>query len=60
MTIVHKGPMDGVMESLHTLATWIEDNGYRPVGYHREVYLDYSPDRADEGVTELQVAVIAS
>lgn len=57
-TIVHHGHMDGVMGSLQTLARWIEDNGYRPVGYHREVYLNYCPDRPEEGVTELQVAVV--
>jgi DNA-binding transcriptional MerR regulator len=57
-TIVHHGPMDDVMQSLQMLARWIEDNGYRPVGYHREVYLDYYPEKADQGVTELQVAVV--
>jgi len=45
------------MESLQILAHWIDENGYRPLGYHREVYVDYYPERADEGVTELQVAV---
>jgi DNA-binding transcriptional MerR regulator len=57
-TIIHHGSMDDVMQSLQTLARWIEDNGYRPVGYHREVYLDYYPEKADQGVTELQVAVV--
>jgi DNA-binding transcriptional MerR regulator len=57
-TIIHYGPMDDVMHSLQVLARWIEDNGYRPVGYHREVYLDYHPDKADQGVTELQVEVV--
>jgi DNA-binding transcriptional MerR regulator len=57
-TIVHHGPMDDVMQSLQILARWIEDNGYRPVGYHREVYLDYYTEKADRGVTELQVAVV--
>jgi DNA-binding transcriptional MerR regulator/effector-binding domain-containing protein len=56
-TIVHHGPMTGVMQSLETLARWIEDNGYRPSGYHREVYLDFHPDNAGQGVTELQVAL---
>jgi Bacterial transcription activator, effector binding domain. len=46
------------MESLNGLATWIEDNGYRPVGYHREVYLDYDPCDTANGVTELQIAVV--
>jgi effector-binding domain-containing protein len=56
-TLVHRGPMDDVMPSLAQLADWIEDNGYRPLGYHREVYLDYDPDNTAEGVTELQIAV---
>ena len=32
------------MPSLQALARWIEDHGYRPAGYHREVYLEYCPD----------------
>jgi len=59
-TIIHHGPMDDVLWSIQTLARWIEDNGYRPVGYHREIYLDYYPDRPDDGVTELQVTVARS
>jgi DNA-binding transcriptional MerR regulator/effector-binding domain-containing protein len=56
-TLVHRGSMDDVMSSLQILARWIHHHGYRPVGWHREVYVDYHPDRVDEGVTELQVAV---
>ena len=56
-TIVHRGPMDDVMPSLSQLADWIEENGYRPLGYHREVYLGYDPNNTAEGVTELQIAV---
>jgi DNA-binding transcriptional MerR regulator len=56
-TIIHRGSMDDVPRSLQILASWIEDHGYRPVGYHREVYLEYCPDQAAKGVTELQVAV---
>ena len=37
---------------------WIEDNGYRPVGYHREVYLEYCPEKPDQGVTELQIEIV--
>jgi DNA-binding transcriptional MerR regulator/effector-binding domain-containing protein len=59
-TLIHHGSMENVMESLQILAHWIDDNGYRPLGYHREVYIDYYPERADEGVTELQVAVTKS
>ncbi len=57
-TMIHQGSMESVMHSLQALANWIDDHGYRPVGYHREVYYDYHPDRADDGVTELQVPVV--
>ena len=63
-TILHRGTMADVTRSLWILAGWIEDNGYRPVGYHREVYLAHgpdtaSPDEAGQGVlvAELQVTV---
>jgi DNA-binding transcriptional MerR regulator len=56
-TIIHRGPMDDVMHSLQVLARWIEDHGYRPAGYHREVYLEYCPGEPAKGVTELQVTV---
>jgi effector-binding domain-containing protein len=42
---------------MQVVAQWIEDNGYRPAGYAREVYLDYDPEKAEEGVTELQLPV---
>jgi DNA-binding transcriptional MerR regulator len=57
-TVIHHGPMDDVLKSLDVLARWIEENNYHPVGYHREVYLDYSPDEAEKGVTELQISVV--
>ena len=56
-TVIHHGPVAGVRQSLWTLAGWIEDHGYRAVGYHREVYLDGPPDGVGYGVTELQTAV---
>jgi effector-binding domain-containing protein len=56
-TIIHRGSMDDVRQSLWNLAAWIADHGYRPVGDHREVYLDYDPDHPGRGVTELQVGV---
>lgn len=58
-TIVHHGSMDEVIRSLWTVAGWIEDNGYRLAGYHREVYLDYQLARAHQGVTELQLPVVS-
>lgn len=52
-TIVHRGSMDNVMATIQTLAQWIGNNGYRAVGYPREVYLECPEDR-DKWVTELQ------
>jgi len=48
-TILHRGTMAEVTRSLWILAGWIEDNGYRPVGYHREVYLEHGHDAANTG-----------
>ncbi|MEU0551309.1 MerR family transcriptional regulator [Micromonospora sp. NPDC005979] len=56
-TIVHRGSMDDADRSVQALARWIEDNGYRPDGFAREVYLEYSQDAPERGVTELQLAV---
>ncbi|MEV1018077.1 MULTISPECIES: MerR family transcriptional regulator [unclassified Micromonospora] len=56
-TIVHHGSMDDADRSVQALARWIEENGYRPDGFAREVYLDYRQDSPEAGVTELQLAV---
>lgn len=52
-TIIHRGSMDSVMATIQTLARRIENNGYRTLGYPREVYLECPEDR-DKWVTELQ------
>jgi effector-binding domain-containing protein len=60
-TIVHHGPMDNVIPTIQTLARWIDDNGYRSVGFNREFYIDYG--RGDDPaawVTELQEPVVSS
>lgn len=56
-TVVHRGPMDDVEPTMEVLAAWIEEHGYRPLGLAREVYVDYDPDDAANGVTELQIPV---
>jgi DNA-binding transcriptional MerR regulator len=56
-TIVHRGPMDDVEPTMELLAAWIEEHGYRPLGFARELYVDYYPDDAANGVTELQIPV---
>lgn len=55
-TIVHHGPMDAVLPTGQALARWIDENGYRPLGLVREVYL-HVPDDPQDWVTELQTPV---
>jgi DNA-binding transcriptional MerR regulator len=57
-TIIHHGPMDGVLPTAHALDHWIAAHGYRPVGLAREVSLD-CPDDTTAWVTELQQPIIA-
>jgi DNA-binding transcriptional MerR regulator len=55
-TILHHGSMDEVMPTGQALARWIDENGYRPLGLPREVYLELADDPAS-WVTELQAPV---
>ncbi|MFH9759168.1 MerR family transcriptional regulator [Streptomyces anulatus] len=55
-TIVHRGAMDDVLSTTHTLARWLDANGYRSTGYTREVNLECPPDQGS-WVTELQEPV---
>jgi effector-binding domain-containing protein len=48
--------MAGVMPTGQALARWIDENGYRPLGLVREVYLEVADDQED-WVTELQTPV---
>jgi DNA-binding transcriptional MerR regulator len=57
-TLMHRGSMDNVDGTYQTLAHWIEENGYRTDGLHREVYVE-CPAAREDWVTELQVAVRA-
>ena len=45
--------MDDVLPSIQALARWIDANGYRSLGYARELTLKLGDVRAD-WVTELQ------
>ena len=56
-TIVHRGSMDSVLPTAQILDRWIEANGYRSVGYPRDVNLEV-PENRDDWVTELQVPVV--
>ncbi|MFF8288200.1 MerR family transcriptional regulator [Streptomyces sp. NPDC016309] len=55
-TVVHRGPMDAVLPTVQTLATWIDANGYRSTGHPRELYLE-CPDDTARWVTEIQEPV---
>ncbi|GAA0993294.1 MerR family transcriptional regulator [Acrocarpospora macrocephala] len=57
-TLLHHGPMDDVDSSVQQLARWIEENGYRSVGFTREVYLEYGMGDPSTWVTELQEAIL--
>jgi effector-binding domain-containing protein len=52
-TIVHRGSMDNIMQTIQTLARWIDTNGYRSAGYNRELYIECGGNR-EAWVTELQ------
>jgi hypothetical protein len=44
------------MATGEALARWIDDNGYRPLGLLREVYLEVTEDQ-QHWVTELQAPI---
>jgi DNA-binding transcriptional MerR regulator len=52
-SIIHHGSMDDVLSTGQALARWTDANGYRSVGYLREVTLEWSAD-PEQWVTELQ------
>jgi DNA-binding transcriptional MerR regulator len=56
-TILHRGAMDDVMATIQALARWIDANGYRSVGYNRELYIELGEDRG-AWVTELQEPIV--
>lgn len=59
-TIVHRGPMEEAFRSMEILARWIDDNGYRPIGYAREVCLNFDADNPASWVHEFQLEVARS
>lgn len=54
-SIVHQGGMEGIVPVYEAVIRWIEDSGYRLVGYSRELYHEMGPDGPH--VTELQMPV---
>jgi len=49
--------MDEAFRSMQILARWIDDNGYKPVGYAREVCLQFDPENPANWVHEFQLEV---
>ncbi|HEY4457790.1 MAG TPA: MerR family transcriptional regulator [Pseudonocardiaceae bacterium] len=58
-TVIHRGPMDGVLPAWQTLARWVDANGRPASGPARELYLDCPADES-QWVTELQEPVTVS
>jgi effector-binding domain-containing protein len=56
-TVVHRGAMVEAFRSMEILARWIDDNGYQPVGYAREVCLHFDADNPANWVHEFQLEV---
>ncbi|QIN79646.1 MerR family transcriptional regulator [Rubrobacter marinus] len=54
---VHHGPFDTIGVAYAALLAWIEGNGYRVAGPHREVYLSGGEQGNPDYVTEIQVPV---
>ena len=52
-TIWYRGAMDNVVPTIQALERWIDANGYRSVGYNRELYIELG-ENTDAWVTELQ------
>jgi DNA-binding transcriptional MerR regulator len=57
---LHQGTMATIGEGYQTLATWIEDQGYRTDGTAREVYLLSYPEPEENWRTELQMPITRS
>ncbi|MFE5807869.1 MerR family transcriptional regulator [Streptomyces sp. NPDC056491] len=58
-TVVHRGPMDGVLPTAQALARWIDAHGHRSAGYARELSLA-CPEDPQQWVTELQEPLAAT
>ena len=52
---IHRGTMDDADTTYEALLEWAEQNGYRPLGYSREIDIECPPDRA--WIVELQLPV---
>jgi effector-binding domain-containing protein len=46
-TILPRGAMDDVMPTIQALTRWIDANGYRSIGYNRELYIELGRQHAN-------------
>jgi effector-binding domain-containing protein len=56
-SVVHRGPMEGIVPVFETLVRWIDDSDYRLAGWSRELYHEWHPDDPQRHVTELQLPI---
>jgi effector-binding domain-containing protein len=59
-SVVHRGSMDQCPPVYEALLRYIEDSGYRPAAYSRELYLEIQGRHDPRNVTELQVPITRS
>jgi DNA-binding transcriptional MerR regulator/predicted transcriptional regulator YdeE len=56
-SVVHRGPIDGIVPVYEALVRWIEDSGHHLAGRSRELYHDWHEDDPSRNVTELQMPI---
>ncbi|MBV7328455.1 MerR family transcriptional regulator [Chloroflexi bacterium TSY] len=56
-TAIRVGPGELGSACYHSLARWIEENGYRVIGNGREVFLQFQQGRKEEMVAEIQLPI---
>jgi DNA-binding transcriptional MerR regulator len=57
VSVIHRGPMEGIELAFEALVRWIEDSGYRSAGGSRELYHEFHEEDPTRHVTELQIPV---
>lgn len=59
VSVMHKGPYEGLIEAWSFILRWLEENGYEAVEAGRERYIDgcWNKENPEDWLTELQVPV---
>lgn len=52
---IHRGTMDNGDTTYQALLDWIEQHGYQPIGYGREIDIECGPDT--QWIVEIQIAI---